>query len=182
MFRKIAITVGVLVLVLLVALVGFVATRPDTFLVQRSLSIQAPPEKIFALVNDFHKWQSWSPYEHLDPKLKRTFSGADSGVGAVYEWNGNDDAGSGRMEIVESTPPSKIVIKLDFSKPFESHNKTEFTFAPKGETNVTWAMSGPNQLMMKVMGSFMNLETMIGKDFEVGLANLKSVTEKSSAR
>jgi uncharacterized protein YndB with AHSA1/START domain len=163
------------------------ATRPDTFRVQRSASIKAPPDRIFAQINDLRGWSAWSPYEKKDPTMKRTFSGAPSGKGAVYEWDGDDNVGKGRMEITEATPPNKVVIKLDFIKPFEGHNTAEFTMEPaKGpegdNTVVTWAMYGPCPYMAKVMGVamglFMNMDDMIGNDFAAGLANLKAAAEK----
>ncbi len=157
----------------------YAATRPDTFRVQRSVSIKAPPAKIFALINDLRGWSAWSPYETKDPAMKRAFGGTPSGKGAVYEWDGNNQVGKGRMEITDSTPPSKVVIKLDFIKPFEGHNTAEFTMEPKADsTVVTWAMYGPAAFMTKVIGIFMNMDTMIGDDFAVGLANLKAVAEK----
>ena len=155
------------------------ATKPDSFSVQRAISIKAPAEKIFPLINDFHQWVAWSPYENKDPAMKRTYSGAESGKGAVYAWDGNNNVGSGRMEILDTSVPSKIVIKLDFFKPFEGHNTAEFTMLPQGDaTNLTWVMHGPAVFMSKVMQVFMNLDKMIGKDFEAGLANLKKLTEK----
>jgi hypothetical protein len=171
-------TIVIVIVVALAAVLGYAATRPDTFRVQRTISIKAPPEKILAQVNNFHDWSNWSPYEKLDPAMKRTFSGAASGPGSVYAWNGNDKAGAGRMEIKE-TSPSKTVIKLDFSKPFESSNVAEFSVDTQGDSsNVTWAMYGPAPYVSKVMGLFFNMDSMIGKDFEAGLANLKTVTEK----
>src|SRR6185436_2103943 len=147
MFKKIAISV----VVLIAALLAYAATRPDTFRVERSASIKAPPEKIFPLINDFHKWDAWSPWEKMDPAMKRTHSGAASGKGAVYEWEGNDKVGKGRMEIAESSPPSKVAIKLDFLKPFEAHNTAEFTLEGKGDsTNVKWAMYGPSPYITKL--------------------------------
>ena len=178
----IAITVVVSIVVLLAAVLAYAATRPDTFRVQRSTSVQAPPEKIFPLVNNFHAWEAWSPYEKLDPTMKRTFSGAPNGKGAAYAWSGSGKAGEGRMEITDTSPPNKILIKLDFTKPFKSSNTTEYTFAPAGDaTTVTWAMHGPNLFIGKVMGLFFNMDTMIGKDFETGLANLKAVAERGPA-
>ncbi len=157
----------------------YAATRPDSFRVQRSISIKAPPEKVFALINDLRDWSKWSPYEKKDPGMKRTFSGASSGKGAIYEWDGDKNVGKGRMEITDATLPTKVIIKLDFFKPFEGHNTAEFTMEPKGDsTVVTWAMYGPAAFMMKVMGIFMNMDSMIGNDFAVGLANLKVVAEK----
>jgi len=168
-----------IVVVAVAGILIYAATRPDTFRVQRSASIKAPSEKIFALINDLHAWGAWSPYEKKDPAMKRTFGGAPSGKGSVYEWDGDKNVGKGRMEIVEAAPPSKVVIKLDFIKPFEGHNTAEFTLEPKGDsTTVTWAMYGPSPLMMKVMGLFMNMDNMIGNDFAAGLANLKAVAEK----
>ena len=155
------------------------ATRPDTFRVQRTVNIKAPPDRIFALIDDLHGWAAWSPYEKKDPAMRRAFSGESRGKGAVYEWDGNNNVGKGRMEVVKSTPPSRIAIKLDFIKPFEGHNTAEFTLEPKGDnTIVTWAMYGPSAFMMKVMGIFMSMDTMIGKDFEAGLASLKALAEK----
>lgn len=175
MFKAIVIVV----VALLAALLIYAATRPDTFRVQRTASIKAPPEKIFALINDFHSWGAWSPYEKKDPAMKRTLSGAANGKGAVYEWEGNKDIGKGRMEILDASPPSKVTIKLDFVKPFEAHNIVDFTLEAKGEaTNVTWAIHGPSPYMSKVMGLFVSMESMIGNDFEAGLAALKTVTEK----
>jgi uncharacterized protein YndB with AHSA1/START domain len=142
--------------------------------------VKAPPENIFPLINDFHQWASWSPWENKDPGMKRTFSGTASGRGAVYAWDGNKNVGSGRMEILDASSPSKIVIKLDFFKPFEAHNTAEFTMLPQGDatTNVNWVMRGPATFMSKVMQVFMNIDSMVGKDFETGLSNLKKLTEK----
>jgi carbon monoxide dehydrogenase subunit G len=171
------IVVGLFVVVV-AALLGFAATKPDAFRVQRSASIKAPAEKIFALINDFHRWGSWSPWEKLDPALKRTYSGAANGQGAVYEWEGNKKVGKGRMEITQTSPPSKVTIKLDFLKPFEAHNTAEFTLDGQGDsTNVTWTMDGQQPYMFKVMTLFLSMDKMVGKDFETGLANLKSITE-----
>lgn len=175
-------TIAYIVVALVVVVAGiliYAATRPDTFRVQRSIGIKAPPDKIFALINDLHAWTTWSPYEKKDPGMKRTFGGTSSGKGAVYEWDGDKNVGKGRMEITGTTPPSKVVIKLDFIRPFEGHNTVEFTMEPKGDnTVVTWIMYGPAAFMMKVMGIFMNMDNMIGNDFAVGLANLKVVAEK----
>jgi len=155
------------------------ATKPDSFAVQRAAVVDAPPERIFPLISDFRQWGSWSPYEHKDPAMKRTFSGAARGNGAVYAWEGDKNVGTGRMEILEAAAPSKIVIKLDFYSPFEAHNTAEFTMLPQGdETRVTWRMHGPAPFMAKVMHVFINIDKMVGKDFEVGLANLKRLAEK----
>lgn len=171
--------ISIAVVVLLAALLVYAATKPDTFRVQRATSIKAPPEKIFALINDLQGWSAWSPYEKLDPGMKRSHSGAANGKGAVYAWEGNGKVGAGRMEITQSSPPSKVAIKLDFAKPFEAHNIAEFTLEPKGDsTNVTWAMYGPNLYVSKLMSIFFSMDNMIGKDFETGLANLKTIAEK----
>jgi uncharacterized protein YndB with AHSA1/START domain len=177
MFETIAIIVAVLALAVAVVLI-LALRKPDILRVQRVASIHAPPEKVFALINDFHQWRAWSPYEDRDPNLQRTYSGANSGKGAVYEWRGNRNVGSGRMEILDAPPPQKVVIKLDFISPFEGHNTAEFTFVPQGDaTQVNWLMHGPAPLMSKVMQVFMNMDNMIGKDFATGLANLKRITE-----
>ena len=171
-----------LVLLVLAAVAGvliYAATKPDTFRVQRTVSIKAPPEKIFPLLNDYHNWPSWSPYEKMDPAMKRTYSGPASGKGSIYEWEGNGNIGKGRMEILESTPPSKLGIKLDFFKPFEAHNTAEFQLEPKGDhTDVTWAMFGPLPYTAKVMHTFFNMDKMVGGQFAEGLANLKAAAEK----
>jgi uncharacterized protein YndB with AHSA1/START domain len=173
---------GIAVVVLLVVVAGiliYAATKPDDFRVERRLAIKAPAEKIYAQIADLKAWQAWSPYEKKDPAMKRTLSGAPSGKGAVYEWDGNKNVGAGRMEVIEANAPSKVAIKLDFLKPFEGHNTAEFTMIPAGDTtNVTWAMYGPSAFMMKVMGTFMTMDKMIGDDFAVGLANLKALVEK----
>ncbi|QDW40942.1 SRPBCC family protein [Bradyrhizobium sp. KBS0727] len=178
MFKIITVVAVILTIAIAVVLI-LAATKPDRFSVRREITVNAPAEKIFPLINDFHRWVAWSPYEHRDPALKRTYSGLESGKGAVYAWDGNNDVGSGRMEILESGAPSKIVIQLDFFKPFEAHNTAEFTMLPQGDgTHVSWVMHGPAPFMNKLMQVFMNLDRMIGKDFEAGLANLKNITEK----
>jgi uncharacterized protein YndB with AHSA1/START domain len=178
MFETIAVIAAVLVLAIAVILI-LAATKPDRFSVQRATTVKAPAEKIFPLINDFRRWGSWSPYEHKDPVMKRRFSGAASGKGAVYAWDGNKNVGSGRMEILDATAPAKIVIKLDFFTPFEGHNTAEFTMLPQGDgTNLTWLMHGPAPFMAKIMHVFMNIDRMVGKDFEIGLANLKRLTEQ----
>ena len=178
MFEIIAIIAVVLAIVIAIVLI-LAATKPNTFSVQRATTVKAPPERIFPLINDFHQWGSWSPYENKDPAMKRSFSGAADGRGAVYGWEGNKNVGSGRMEILDSSVPSKIVIKLDFFAPFEGHNTAEFTMLPQGDaTNLTWRMHGPVPFVAKIMHVFINMDRMVGKDFEIGLANLKRLTEK----
>lgn len=175
MIKAIIIVIGVP----LAALLIFAATRPDTFRIQRTTRINAPAAKIFPLIIDFRQWETWSPWEKIDPDLKRVYSGAASGKGAVYAWNGNKDIGQGRLEIIESSPPSKAVFKIDFIKPFEAHNTVEFTLASQGETTaVTQAMHGPSPYMAKLMGIFFSMDKMVGRKYEEGLANLKALAEK----
>jgi uncharacterized protein YndB with AHSA1/START domain len=153
--------------------------RPDEFTVTRAASIAAPPEKIFPHVNDLHKWEAWSPWAKLDPNAKNTFSGADTGAGAAMAWVGNNKVGAGKMTITESQPSGLIRFRLDFQKPMQATNTAEFTFRPEGgQTVVTWSMVGKSCSMSKVFGLFMDFEKMCGCQFEKGLANLKSVTEK----
>ncbi len=176
---EVIVIIAVILAIAIAVVLILAATKPNTFSVRREATVKAPAEKIFPLINDFHQWVTWSPWEHRDPALKRSYSGADSGKGAVYGWEGNKNVGSGQMEILESAVPSKIVIKLDFIKPFEGHNTAEFTMMRQGDaTHVTWLMHGPAPFINKLMQVFMNLDKMIGKDFEAGLATLKQVTEK----
>ena len=180
MLKTILIIVAIVIVVGVAGVLALAAAKPDSFRVQRSTVIKAAPDRIFALINDFKAWPQWSPYEHRDPNLQRKLSGTDAGLGAVYEWSGDKNVGQGRMEILESTAPGKIVIKLDFLKPFEAHNTATFTLVPNGETTaVTWAMDGPSPFITKVMGVFMNFDKLIGTDFETGLANLKRLTEQN---
>jgi hypothetical protein len=175
MFKKIAL-IAVLVIV---AVLAYASTRPGTIHVQRAASIKAAPEKIFPLINDFHSWSAWSPYEKRDPAMKKTYGGAASGTGAVYEWDGNSEVGQGRMEITDASRPSRVALKLDFMKPFEGHDIALFALAPQGDsTSVTWSMDGPSSYVTKLIGVFVNVDRMIGNDFEAGLANLKAVAEK----
>lgn len=172
-------TLALAVVALVAALLLYAATRPDTFRVERSVTIQAPPEKVFPLVNDFHQWERWSPWEKIDPAIQRRYSGAASGKGAVYEWSGNNDVGHGRMEIVESSAPDKAVLQIHFIKPFEARNTVEFTLAAQGgATTVTQAMYGPSPFISKVMGLFFSMDKMVGEKYEQGLATLKAIAEK----
>jgi uncharacterized protein YndB with AHSA1/START domain len=160
------------------AVLVFGATQPDSYGLQRVITIGAAPEKVFALLVDFRHWPRWSPFESLDPAMKRTYSGAASGPGAVYEWNGNGRAGEGRMEITEASPPSRATIKVDFLRPFVAHNENRFTLeAQGGSTKVTWAMSGTRPYVLKVMSLFVSPDKLLGKHFETGLANLKAAVE-----
>lgn len=167
---------------LLVAFVGFVATRPAQFRIERSATIAAPIEAVFPLVDDFHRWADWSPWEKLDPGMKKTFEGGP-GVGAKYAWVGNQDAGEGRMTILESRPGERIGIKLEFLKPFAATNTTVFAFkgGPDG-THVNWSMEGQNNFLAKAFSVFMNMDAMVGKDFEAGLRTLKNVAEAEAAK
>lgn len=179
MFWNIVIGVLVIVAVAIVAVLIIASTKPDTFRIERRATIKAPPEKIFALINDFHAWPLWSPWEKKDPAMQRTHSGAPAGKGAVYAWEGNKNVGKGSMEIMESTPSSRVIIKLDFLSPFEAHNTADFVLTPEnGGTTVVWAMYGPNIFMSKVMSTVMSMDKMVGKDFEEGLANMKAAAEK----
>jgi uncharacterized protein YndB with AHSA1/START domain len=160
-------------------LLVFAATRPNSFRVERSITIKAAPDKVYGLLNDFHNFPSWSPWQDLDPAMKTTHSGAVSGQGAVYEWTGDSKVGAGRMEILKTQPNAQITVKLDFLQPFEAHNTAEYTLANSADgTTVTWAMYGPSPYVSKVMGIFVSMDSMIGKDFERGLAKLKTVAEK----
>jgi carbon monoxide dehydrogenase subunit G len=174
--------IAIIVVLAVVVVLVLASRKPDHFRVQRSASIAAPPERIFPLINDFHRWGAWSPYEHKDPDMKRTFSGPGSGRGSTYEWTGNSNIGSGRMEIVESSAPSRVAIQLDFLKPFKAHNMATFTMEPAGRgTNVTWAMDGPTPFVGKIMHVFFNMDRMVGTDFEAGLVNLKTAAEHEPA-
>ena len=171
--------IAVLLAVAIAVVLILASGKPDSFAVQRSAVLQAPADRIFPLIEDFQQWARWSPWESRDPAMKRSFSGPTNGKGAIYAWDGNKNVGSGRMEILDASSPKKIVIKLDFFKPFEGHNTAEFTLSPQGAaTNVNWLMHGPAPFMHRVMQVFMNFDKMIGKDFETGLANLKKLTEK----
>jgi hypothetical protein len=166
-----------------IALVGcllaFVATRPDTFRVQRTALIKARPEQIFPFIEDFRKHGLWSPYEQYDPSMARTYSGPPGGKGAVYEWNGKGKAGKGRMEIAHTSPPLMAVIRLDFVKPFETQNIVEFTLRPEGSsTRVSWAMRGAHPFVAKLLQLVVNMDRVVGKEFETGLENLKALAEK----
>lgn len=166
------------VVVIAAIVTGLALMQPDTFRIERSALIKAPPAQVFGYLNDFHQWSAWSPWERLDPAMERSFSGAAQGQGAVYLWSGNDDVGQGRMEIVESTPPLALGVGLDFVKPFESHADVRFVLAPRPDgTVVTWTMSGETPFIMKLIGIFSSIDDMAGPDFEQGLAYLKEVAE-----
>ncbi len=155
----------------------------DTYTVERSTSIEAPPQRIYELVADFHRWTAWSPWEDVDPRLERSYSGAEAGTGAVYRWSGNRKAGSGRMEITDATEPSHVAIDLAFEKPWKARNDTAFSITPDGTgSRVTWTMSGTKTLATRVMGLVKSMDALLGPDFEKGLARLKAVAEQPPSR
>jgi hypothetical protein len=165
--------VAVIVLFLIVA-----ALQPADFRITRSATMAAPPAAIFAEVNDFHRWDAWSPWAKLDPNAKSVFEGPSAGVGAIFRWAGNKDVGEGSMKIVESRPNERVGIVLDFLKPMKATNDAAFTFQPQGgETLVTWSMTGKNGLMGKAFGLIVNCDKMLGTQFEKGLASMKSLVE-----
>ena len=174
MIKKILIGLAIVILLLVVV----IALQPSTYRVERSATMNAPAPAVFAQVNDFHKWNAWSPWAKLDPAMKQTFEGAPAGTGAVYTWAGNSDVGEGRMTINESRPSDLVKIKLEFLKPFAANSDTTFTFQPEGnQTKVTWTMVGDKNFIAKAFGLVMNMDKMIGADFEKGLAQMKSVVE-----
>ncbi len=178
MLKRILLGLVAVIVVAVVIVLILAARQPDEFRIQRTATINAPAEKIVPHIADFHQWSAWSPYEHLDPAMQRTFGGAPAGKGAIYEWSGNSDVGQGRMEILDATP-DKVSIKLDFHKPMEASNVAEFALQPKGDaTDVTWAMYGPMPFISKIMCVFFDMDKMIGPDFEKGLAALKTVSEQ----
>ena len=169
-------------LIIVVVLAIVIATRPATYRVERSTTITAPSDVVYANLVDFHRWGSWSPWEKLDPQMTRSYSGADSGVGAQYAWTGNDKVGEGRMTITEAALDQLVAIRLEFLKPWKSTSTAHFTLATEGDhTKVTWSMDGTHDSMGKAMSLVMNMDKMIGGDFEKGLANLKSVSEAQAA-
>lgn len=174
MLTKILIALGVIVVVLLVV----VATRPSEFRVARTTTIAAPAPAVFAQVNDFHKWEAWNPWAKLDPAMKQAYEGAPAGIGAMYTWAGNHEVGEGRMTLTESRPSDLIRVRLEFVKPFKATNVAEFTFRPEGDrTAVTWSMTGRNNFMAKALHLVMNMDRMVGGQFEKGLAQMKAVVE-----
>ncbi|MBL8642370.1 MAG: SRPBCC family protein [Rhodospirillaceae bacterium] len=175
-------TIAIVIVVLLAVILGYAATRPDTFKVERSATMNAPPEVVFALINDFKTWTAWSAYETKDPNMKRTYGGAETGVGATYAWDGNSDIGAGSMVIAESVPATRIKIDMHFTRPMDARNDAVFVLTPDGNgTKVNWSMSGESAFMFKLMSLFFNMDKMIGADFETGLAAMKAVAEKTAA-
>jgi hypothetical protein len=174
MLKKILIAVAVIIVVMVV----IVALQPTEFRVARSTTISAPAPAVFAQVNDFHKWEAWNPWGKIDPAMKQTYEGAPAGIGAIYTWAGNNEVGEGRMTLTESRPSELIRIKMESFKPFAGISTAEFTFKPEGnQTAVTWRMSGENNFMAKAMHLFMNMDKMIGGQFDKGLAQMKSIVE-----
>ncbi|MFN3658263.1 MAG: SRPBCC family protein [Pseudolabrys sp.] len=177
MLKVLAVAAVCLVLAV-AAVLAYAATRPGAFRVTRSATIKAPPDRVFALISDFKQWPAWSPWEQKDPAMKRTLGAVTSGTGAVYEWSGDKNVGSGRMTIADAAPASKVAIKLDMLTPFEAHNDVVFSLAPQGEaTVVNWDMQGPVPFVAKIVHLFFNMDKMVGGDFETGLANLKTAAE-----
>ena len=169
--------------VILVVLVVIIALQPADFRVARSTAISAPPAAVFAQVNDFHNWEAWNPWGKIDPAMKQAYEGAPAGTGSVYKWSGNNEVGEGRMTIIESRPSELIRIKLEFFKPFAATNTAEFTFKPDGnQTAVTWSMFGEKNFMAKAVHLFMNMDKMIGGQFDTGLASMKSIVEGTPAK
>jgi uncharacterized protein YndB with AHSA1/START domain len=171
-------TILVALAVIIVVLVVIVALQPSDFRVARSTTISAPPPAVFAQVNDFHKWEAWNPWGKIDPAMKQTYEGALAGPGAIYTWSGNNEVGEGRMTITDSRPSDLIRVKLEFFKPFAATNTAEFAFKPEGnQTLVTWSMFGEKNFMAKAVHLVMNMDKMIGGQFEKGLADMKSAVE-----
>jgi len=178
MIKKILLGIVVMVVVLLAVVLVLVLRQPTHYQVERSATINAPAPVAFGLVNDFHKWDSWSPWAKLDPNMTQKYDGPPSGNGAIYSWSGNSQVGEGKMTIVESRPSDLVRIKLEFIKPFAATNATEFSFIPSGnQTNVKWTMSGDNNFIGKAFSLFMNMDKMIGDDFDKGLAQMKKAAE-----
>lgn len=178
LFKKVLVGLAVII----IAFVVIVAVQPSEFRITRTAKMSAPAATVFEQVNDFHNWNAWSPWAKLDPEMKQTYEGASEGKGAAYTWAGNDDVGEGRMTIVESRPPEAVVLNLEFLKPFAATNVTEFSFVPEGDqTNVSWSMYGKRNFMMKAMCLFMDMDKMVGGDFEKGLVSMKSIVEAAPA-
>jgi hypothetical protein len=178
MWKKVLIAFAAIVAIFLV----LAAMQPDTFRISRSATMAAPPEVVFAEVNDFHNWGGWNPWQKVDPAAKYTYSGADSGEGAKFAWDGNDDVGAGRMTITDSEPPRRVGIELEFLRPFAATNQAEFTFEPQaGGTVVTWSMTGVNTFLSKVFGLLLDMDTMVGGEFEKGLSDMKAIVERKSS-
>jgi len=178
MLKSLALAFAALVVVLLVVIL----LQPATFRISRSASMAAPPATVFAQVNDFHNWEAWNPWQKIDPGAKNTYSGAAAGPGSTFAWEGNDEVGAGRMTITEARPNDLVRVKLEFLKPFAATNTADFTFEPRdGQTAVTWSMYGDNTFMSKAFGLFMDMDKMVGEQFEKGLADMKQIVEQRAA-
>src|SRR5215469_7568407 len=179
MLRKVLIALAALVIILM----GIIYTRASSFRVERATRIDAPPDVVFALVNDLHAWDRWSPWAHIDPSMKVSYGGPPSGTGATYTWTGNDKVGEGGLRIIESKPPQDVALRLEFIKPMASVNRTEFTFKPDGTgTKVDWVMTGPLDFMGKGMDLFVGMDKIIGPDFEKGLASMRREAEADAKK
>lgn len=182
MIKKALVTIVILLVVAVLGVVGYASTQPNDYTVTREATLPAPPAAVFVLINDFQRWPEWSPWEKLDPAMKRSISEPSAGEGATYGWVGNDKVGEGKMTITASEPDSRVAMRLDFIKPFESSSQSEFAIAPSGDgSHVTWTMSGEHNLMSKVMCVFVSMDAMMGKDFESGLANLGTLAAQAPA-
>ena len=171
-------TILLIVAAVIAALLIYAATKPDSFRLQRSTTIAAPPEKVFALINDLRQFNTWNPFAKMDEKQVITYDALTAGVGGAYNWQG-EKSGAGRMQIAESVAPQRVTAKLDFTKPFEAHNSVDFTVQAQGTgSTVTWAMHGPAPYVNKLMTIFFDMDKTVGKEFEAGLANLKALAEK----
>lgn len=180
MKKKLLIALGVLVGIVGVFAV-VVAMQPSDFRISRSATVDAPPSAVFAQVNDFHKWEAWSPWAKLDPNAKNSFEGPTSGKGSMFKWSGNNEVGEGMMTITESDPYKRILIRLDFKKPMEDTSEAEFRFKPEGDkTVVTWSMFGKHNFVGKAFCLLMNMEKMLGGEFDKGLASMKAMAEKET--
>lgn len=174
MLKKVLLVFGIII----VGILALAAVQPDDYKVERSITIQAPADIVFTQVNDFHKWAAWSPWAKMDPQAKFTFEGAENGAGAIHTWDGNKNLGAGKMTIIESNPHSVIKIQLDFEKPMKSTSVADFKFDHQNDqTTLTWTMSGKCNYMCKLMGLFMNMDKMIGGQFDKGLADIKAISE-----
>ncbi len=180
MLKTILLAVAAILVTGIVAVLVLAALKPDSFTLSRSLAINAPPERIFPLIGSFRNWARWSPWEKLDPDLKRSYGGPEAGLGSVYAWEGKGKAGQGRMEIVEAAEPSRLALNLDFIKPFEAHNHVTFALEPAGggATTVTWTMTGPTPFIAKIIHVFVDMDRVLGDDFAKGLAEMKAAAER----
>lgn len=171
--------IGAGLAVAVAAVLVYAATRPDSFRVVRSVTVQAPPERIFPLINDYRQWPLWSPYENKDPDMRRTYGEKTSGEGATYAWEGDGNVGAGNMAIAESRASSLVRIRLNMLEPIEAHNDVVFRLEPQeGATRVTWDMRGPVPYLARIVHLFIDVDRMVGSDFEAGLAKLKAVAER----